>query len=227
MAGPVVGPAMLLCDMTDSSIDVFDRFAPEYDQWFDAHQFAYQSELAAIRRLIPSQGSGIEIGAGTGRFCVPLKLALAVEPSLRMAAIARSRGAQVVQSESEHLPFPEQAFDFAVMINVLCFLADPLTVLREARRILRPHGHIVVAIIDKTSPLGAGYEAHKQTSRFYQHARFYSTAEVTELLKQGGFEVCYYCQTIFSAPEAMSKPDPVLDGHGTGAFVVISASKVG
>lgn len=213
--------------MTESSIDIFDRFAPEYDQWFDTHLFAYQSELDAIRRLIPSQGYGIEIGAGTGRFCVPLNIDLAVEPSPRMAAIAQSRGARIVHSASEHLPFPEEAFDFAALINVLCFVHAPLPVLREARRILRPHGHIVVAIIDKANPLGAGYEARKQTSRFYQHARFYSPSEVTELLKRAGFEVGRTCQTLFSAPEAMSKPDPVLEGSGTGAFVVISASKEG
>ncbi|MEI8140594.1 MAG: class I SAM-dependent methyltransferase [bacterium] len=220
-------PAALQCDMIDASRDTFDRHAAEYDLWFDRHVFAYESELAAIRSLVPSLGSGIEIGAGTGRFCVPLNIEIALEPSARMAAIARSRGARVIQSVAEHIPFSEQTFDFAVLINVLCFVVDPLTVLHEARRILMPNGHVVVAIIDKMSPLGCAYEARKHVSRFYQHARFYSTTEVTEFLEQGGFEVCHCCQTIFSAPEDMSKPDPVLDGHGTGAFVVISAVKVG
>ena len=71
---------------------VFNQFASEYGGWFDTHTFAYQSEVEAIKRFIPSNGIGTEIGAGTGRFSVPFGIKIGVEPSEDMAAFARSRG---------------------------------------------------------------------------------------------------------------------------------------
>ncbi len=212
--------------MTDASIEVFDRLAMDYDQWFEAHPPAYQSELAAVRRFLPEASKGIEIGAGTGRFCVPLGIPLGVEPSARMAAIARSRGVQVIESLAENLPLPGAAFDFALLVNVVCFVTDPSVVLCEANRILKPHGRIVLAIIDKASPVGSEYARGKDKSRFYRHAHFYSVSEIADFLTRAGFSDLRYCQTIFSSPKAMGgEPDVVEEGHGVGAFVVIGASK--
>ncbi len=50
---------------------VFDKFAVEYNEWFEAHRFAYQSEVEAVRKFIYLEGKGIEIGTGSGRFSVP------------------------------------------------------------------------------------------------------------------------------------------------------------
>ena len=47
--------------------DIFEQHAAEYDSWFDKHQPEFSLELKAIRALLPDTGSGIEIGAGTGR----------------------------------------------------------------------------------------------------------------------------------------------------------------
>lgn len=43
--------------------DPFDRFAAEYDAWFDAHLAVYESELEAIRSLLPAGGSGLKSGS--------------------------------------------------------------------------------------------------------------------------------------------------------------------
>lgn len=72
--------------------NVFEESAQEYDEWFERHGFAYQSELAAIKTFIPKEGRGLEIGVGTGRFAVPLGIKVGVEPAKAMAAIARKRG---------------------------------------------------------------------------------------------------------------------------------------
>jgi hypothetical protein len=41
----------------------FDDFAHEYDKWFDDHKIEYAQELKAIRKVLPKEGKGVEIGA--------------------------------------------------------------------------------------------------------------------------------------------------------------------
>ncbi len=50
----------------------FDTYPDRYDDWFDRHPAAYQSELAVVGELWPEEGVGLEIGVGTGRFAEPL-----------------------------------------------------------------------------------------------------------------------------------------------------------
>jgi ubiquinone/menaquinone biosynthesis C-methylase UbiE len=213
-------------------VNVFNQFADEYDRWFDTHTFAYQSEVEAIRRFIPDEGSGIEIGIGTGRFSTPFEIKIGVEVSEGMAFIARSKGIDVKNSQAESLPFNNGQFDFALIITTLCFVEDPKLVIKEIGRILKPKGQIIVGIIDKESPLGKTYETMKnsnlpirQAGKFYKDATFYSTKEVIELLKLNNFDNIQASQTIFSNPDAMTSLDLVKDGYGEGAFVVLSAFK--
>ena len=206
-------------------LKAFDEFTSEYDEWFDSHPFAYQSEVEAIRRFVPDKGLGVEIGVGTGRFSVPFSIIIGVEPSEAMAAIARSRGITTHIANAEHLPFESERFDFAMLITTLCFLDDPKAALREVHRILKPNGRIIVAIIDKETELGRTYESMKASNKFYGEATFYSTQRVLDLLHQTGFIQSQTCQTIFSNPESMTALDPIRNGYGEGAFVVIHSNK--
>jgi len=63
------------------SIEVFEEHAAEYDEWHDEHHAAYKAEILALRSLIPSCGTGLEVGAGTGRFAAPLGIKIGVEPA--------------------------------------------------------------------------------------------------------------------------------------------------
>ena len=57
--------------------DVFERFAEEYDRWFEEHRAEYHAELARVRRLLPCPDSrAIEVGVGSGRFAAPLGIML-------------------------------------------------------------------------------------------------------------------------------------------------------
>lgn len=136
----------------------------------------------------------MEIGIGTGRFSIPFGIKTGVEPSESMAAIARSRGIDVRISQAERLPFNNEQFDFALIVTTLCFVDDPKLVLKEAGRILKPKGQIIVAVIDKESTLGRTYESLKssnlpvrQAGKFYKDATFYSTKVIIELLTHTNF----------------------------------------
>jgi hypothetical protein len=39
--------------------NVFDQYAEEYDTWFDAHPWVYQSEVRAVKMVLPQSGEGL------------------------------------------------------------------------------------------------------------------------------------------------------------------------
>lgn len=200
----------------------FDRHAAEYDAWFKEHDGLYQAELEALRAFIPASGHGVEIGVGTGRFAAPLGISVGVEPSLQMAELARQRGIEVLEGQAEALPLPDNSFDYAVMVTVICFLNDVAKAFKEAWRILRPGGALVVGFIDRDSELGRIYDQNKRQSSFYCDASFYSTSEVETLLTKAGFAEFSYRQTLLPGETTNMS---VSEGHGSGGFVVIKAHK--
>ena len=200
----------------------FDKQATDYDAWFEKHPDLYQAELDAVRSFIPSSGSGIEIGVGSGRFAAPLGIPIGVEPAPRMAEMARHRGIKIVPGMAENLPFADCSFDFAVMVTVVCFLDDVARAFREACRILKPNGTLVIGFIDRESELGRQYSQRKEQSRFYHDATFYSANELEVLLTKAGFSD-FACRQTLLPGETASRT--VHEGRGSGGFVVIQACK--
>lgn len=206
-----------------NSETVFDKNTLEYDQWFDRHSVIYQSELLAIKLAIPENKKGIEIGVGTGRFAQPLNIEFGIEPSENMAKMAEQRKITVYRAFAENIPIENDSFDFAMMVTTVCFLSDIPKAFAEVHRILRPKGEIILAIIDKNSELGRKYEQEKSTNEFYKEAHFHSTEEITELLKQSGFNSFSYWQTLSKTDE--NTIGETSKGFGKGSFVVIKAIK--
>jgi ubiquinone/menaquinone biosynthesis C-methylase UbiE len=211
--------------MEEYKIHIFELHAGEYDQWFETHTYAYESEIIAVESLLPHGGKGLEVGVGTGRFASRVGIKIGVEPAQAMASVARQRGIEVYEARAEALPFADESFDSVLMVTTMCFLVDPLQSLREAWRVLTPRGHVVIGMIDKGSHLGKSYEAKKREDTFYRYAHFYSVSQVAGWLTQLGFGAIKTCQTIFKLPKEMKAVEPVEDGYGDGGFVVIAAQK--
>lgn len=199
----------------------FDRYPERYDEWFDENRSVYASELEAVRRLLPEVGLGLEVGVGTGRFAEALGIRLGIDPSFEMLKMARQRGLSVAAGQAEKLPFADNAFDFVLMVTVICFLDDVEAAFREAERVLRPGGSLITAFIDKDSPLGKSYEARKGESPFYRDATFYSAKEVSALLEKASFGGFTFVQTVFHALKEIKAPEPVKEGYGEGSFVAV------
>lgn len=207
------------------NIEVFNRLAKAYNNWFELNSYAYRSEILAVQKFLPKNGLGLEVGVGTGRFAAPCGIKMGVEPARAMADKARARGIEVCQAEAEKLPFPNGVFDFILMVTVICFLKDPLQALREVKRVLKPQGQLIIAMIDKESPLGRAYELRKNESEFYRGAHFYSVDQVRDWLASLKFEEFRICQTIFNNTQGLTGIETVKDGYGHGVFAVISVKK--
>ncbi|WP_456472936.1 class I SAM-dependent methyltransferase [Methanocaldococcus sp.] len=202
-------------------MNVFDKYAEEYDRWFDENPLIYNAEIECLKRHIP-KGKGLEIGVGTGRFAKPFNIKIGVDISKEMAKIAEKRGIKVIISSGENLPFNDEEFDFVLINTVLEFVEDPKKVLEEAKRVLKKGGKIVIGIIDKDSYLGKIYEEKKKKSKFYKDAKFLSAKEVIEILKELKFKNIKATQTLF---EDEYRKYEIKEGYGEGGFVAISAYK--
>lgn len=205
------------------AVEAFDQHAEEYDRWFDHHPNVFNSELAALQKVMPIKGDALEIGVGSGRFASALGVKFGLDPSTELLKIAKSRGIETFEGVAESLPFPDDKFDIVLFITTLCFVDDPLKALSEARRVLKQKGELIIAIIDKNSTLGKSYEISKKQNSFYQYANFFSVSEIIKLLKEVGFKQFDIYQTIFSPIDKIKTLEVVESGYGNGGFVVISA----
>ena len=125
----------------------FDHYPDEYDNWFVLHEQAFQSELNAIRKVLPRRGKGIEIGVGSGMFAEPLGITEGIEPSRAMRVRARRRNIRVRDAVAENLPYLDKSIDFALMVTTICFVDDPARAFEEAHRILKDNGRLGVTPI--------------------------------------------------------------------------------
>lgn len=114
----------------------------------EVHDFARRAILDALE-LEPGDHV-LEVGCGGGLL---LRDAMArgartsaIDHSEDMVALARKRapGADVVLAQAEKLPFADETFSAIAMAIVFFFLADPVGVLRECRRVLRPDGRLAI-----------------------------------------------------------------------------------
>jgi len=121
-----------------AKIEPFEKHKFKYEEWFEKNEFAYKSELQAVRYLLPKKGTGVEIGVGTGRFAEPLGIRVGVEPSKAMRKVAEKRGIEVIDGVAEALPFEDCLFDFALMVTTICFVDDIEASFKEAFRVIRP-----------------------------------------------------------------------------------------
>jgi hypothetical protein len=110
-----------------------------------------------------------------------------------------------------------------LVVTTICFVDSPSAMLAEARRVLRPRDTLVVGFIDRDSPLGRHYMVHRSESVFYRDAIFCSVAEVDRLLRQAGFTVRTWGQTLTRPRPDTTEIEPLRPGTGRAAFVVADA----
>ncbi|WP_181692555.1 class I SAM-dependent methyltransferase [Natronomonas sp. LN261] len=203
----------------------FEEHTERYEEWFEEHDDAYRSELAALDRLVPATGRGVEIGVGSGRFAAPLGIDVGIDPAEAMLERARERDVDVVRGVAESLPFRDGTFDTALMVTTVCFVDDLARALAEANRVLSRSGRLMVGYIDEDSPVGEIYKEHKDENPFYRDATFVSTDELLDALEAAGFSEFEFVQTIYRWLDDIDGTEPVEEGYGEGSFVGIRAGR--
>ena len=143
---------------------VYDRVARIYDL-YTAPMEALGGREARALLFRRAQGSVLELGIGTGASlpAYPEGVALTgIDLSPKMLERARRRGAdlgvdvQLCVADIERLPFADHSFDTVTASCVFCSVADPVQGLREARRVTRPGGRVLLyEHVRPTGPVAA------------------------------------------------------------------------
>jgi len=216
--------------MSRATLD-FDSLASVYDDWFEEEEgrLIFAIEVRALQSVLPLLPEPwLEIGVGSGRFAQALGIETGIDPSIKLLEMARRRGITGFLGRGEDQFFNEDTFGTVFLIVTLCFVDSPLGALREAYRILKPRGRLVLGLVLRESPWGQFYQAKKQKGhRFYRHANFYSYHELVGLLEDAGFIVDRVMSTLFQKPGEVEKMESPRQGFFSDAgFTVVVASKI-
>lgn len=135
-------------------------FETAADEWHALRRL-HQPEALVEARLVEAVagqnfGLHIDLGSGTGRmielFAPQARRAEGVDSSRKMLALARARlddtgsgQASVRQADILGLPYEDNCADLVTIHQVLHYLPEPQAAIKEAARILKPGGTLLIA----------------------------------------------------------------------------------
>src|SRR3979490_386207 len=134
-----------------------NRYRAQYRAMRPEWQSSGDQLEAVVRGCLTPASSVLDLGCGRGGvvelFWRDVRLAAGLDPDSPSLAGHRSPGMPILRGVGEHLPFAGESFDLVVCLWVLEHLREPLTVLREVRRVLRRGGHFVLLTPNLRNPL--------------------------------------------------------------------------
>jgi SAM-dependent methyltransferase len=195
------------------SHDDFTEILAEENRWPLLYHLSPERRNLLEWHSFDSGGTLLEIGAGcgalTGLFCEKLGKVTAVELSRRRSEIIRIRcrhfqNLKILAGNLDEMTFPEH-FDYATLIGVLEYAkifikADHpyYYLLNKVRKLLKPDGHLILAIENKYGLKYWAGSREDHTGGFFDGVQDYShrgaihetfgKQELADLLTLSGFE---------------------------------------
>lgn len=173
---------------------LYDEIADSYDTWYATPKGRIVDKIereALYAYLQPRAGLKlIDIGCGTGQYSLDLAgrglevCGVDVSPAMLIRARANAAAAGLTASFMEAdalcLPFGDKTFDLALSVTALEFVPDLPAALREAYRLLKAGGRLVVGLIGRNSSWEQFYteKARRNPSSVFNRARFYTLDEL-------------------------------------------------
>ncbi len=148
----------------------------------------YAGRRAVVRERVHdlAPGRALDVGSGSGGNSAVLEdlgwQVTALEYSPVAVELAAARGLTVVRGDARALPFPDESFDLVMSTDVWEHVEDDHAVAREALRVCRPGGRLLVAV-------PAGMDLWSGHDVALGHVRRYDRSGLVALVEQAGFVV--------------------------------------
>lgn len=173
-------------------VPYFDRFAPVYDLAMPEAD-ASDLDLGLGGAEIPVERV-LDVGGGTGRAARAFAdsavagdaSVVVVDASRGMLAEARVRGQSVLQADAARLPVPDESVDAVTVVDALHHFPDATVAIREAARVLRPGGVLVVRDFDPETLRGRLLVAGEHLIGF--QSTFYGAEDLASELASAGLD---------------------------------------
>ena len=125
-------------------LDHFGLLSPWYDKII-----SYKEDEEFIKWLeLPISGNLLDIGGGTGRVASSMinKVddLVIVDVSYGMVKMAKKKGFSATCALGEVLPYPDESFDRALIVDALHHCSDQEGVVKDVWRILKPGGFLII-----------------------------------------------------------------------------------
>lgn len=142
--------------MTKAPYDFFD-----YPSYWKGREYEDRVEKIALKKLlakIPDKSSIVDIGGGFGRlaevYTPVFKRCLLIDPSEKLLDEAKKRlkkfkNIEFKKGRAEDIPASQGDFRVALMVRVVHHLSEPEKAFREAQRVLKPQGYLIVEFANK------------------------------------------------------------------------------
>lgn len=211
-------------------IEAFNAVAGFYDDWYDHPQGkqVFEAEKNAVNHMIPQQGLGVEIGAGTGVFAESLttehRTVICIDPSAEMLRNAKKRDLPCILGFGDYLPLRKALIDFSYMITVLEFLNEPNRLFREIKYNSKENHVFSVLFINTESSWGDLYrDIGAKGDTVFQHAKLYSLETVSMMLKEVGYKISDAKGTLNSAPTDQEIDTKLIEPSEKSGVLIIQA----
>ena len=156
-------------------LDATVRGRMTYFQWHEKPGY-----WADVSRHFDRGAHMLDVGCGTGWLADHFDHYTGIDVSADAVAIAQQRDRNVVRGNIEEtLPFDDESFEAAILKDVLEHLAEPVALVREVWRVLRPGARVFAS-----SP-----DAQRWVWDDYTHRRPFTSKSYRLLFADQGFVV--------------------------------------
>ncbi len=153
----------------------------------------FRRTLEALDRLHPNRGRLVEVGSSYGYLLAACRDdgwdVLGVEPDINGCKHSAKLGVQAVHGILESAHLPSASADVVVTLHVIEHVPDPMGLLREAWRILRPGGHLVVETPRYDSLMFRLLGRRERSMRCDGHVWFFTVPTLRRACELAGFTV--------------------------------------
>jgi SAM-dependent methyltransferase len=145
-------------------------------------------------------------------------------PLPMLQRIADEKNFSLISWHGGQLPYTNEAFDLVIMDLSQTNFPTLYTPFREANRVLKDHGALVIGFLDRHS---LSWDAAQAENTMWAEIRAntFSSRKILFELSETGFRNVEISQTLFHPKQKNTGAHDVRSGFGQGLFVVIKAVK--